>query len=79
MKYSDNLQVFDKENLVLDSDAVEKITTLSRTGIWRLRKKDKFPEPIKLSKGRIGWTAISIKEWIVTSPNLKISEDKENP
>lgn len=34
---------------------VSKQTTLSLATIWRMRKRGEFPEPIRLSPGRVGW------------------------
>lgn len=41
-----------------------KLTTLSATTIWRLRRADKFPAPERLTSGRIGWLKTVIHLWM---------------
>lgn len=43
---------------------VADIVGLSRSTIWRLRSRDLFPEPIRLSPGRVAWSVTDISEWI---------------
>lgn len=42
---------------------VVKITTLSRTTIYRMLDAGTFPRPIHLSPNRIGWRASVIARW----------------
>jgi prophage regulatory protein len=32
--------------------------------VWRLRRAGKFPEPIRLSVGRIGWRRSDLDKWL---------------
>lgn len=41
-----------------------EITTLSRTTIWRLRKRKAFPAPQKMSSGRIAWRVRDVIAWV---------------
>lgn len=41
-----------------------KLTTLSATTIWRLRKAEEFPAPDRLTSGRIGWRKTVIHLWM---------------
>lgn len=43
---------------------VERITKLSRTTLWHLRKQKKFPQPFQLSQGIKGWLRSDIEAWI---------------
>jgi prophage regulatory protein len=43
---------------------VEKITGLSNTTIWRERQRGTFPEPVKISAGRLGWRASDLSAWL---------------
>ncbi|WP_422369851.1 helix-turn-helix transcriptional regulator [Hoeflea sp.] len=49
--------------LVRPSD-VSKQTTLSRTTIWRLRRMNQFPAPIRISPGRKAYSQGQIMEWL---------------
>ena len=44
-------------------DEVTKKTGLSRTTIWRKRRKGSFPHPVLLSEGRIGFRTSDLNEW----------------
>jgi predicted DNA-binding transcriptional regulator AlpA len=37
---------------------------MSRTTVWRLRKREQFPPPIKLSERRIAWRRADIEAWL---------------
>lgn len=41
-----------------------ELTTLSRTTIWRLRRREAFPAPKKMSNGRIAWRARDVIAWM---------------
>ena len=39
-------------------------TSLSRTTLWRLTKKGKFPAPAQVSPGRVAWSESAVSAWI---------------
>ena len=41
-------------------------TTLSKTVIQRLMKRDDFPTPIQLSPNRVAWRRADIEGWLDT-------------
>lgn len=45
---------------------VSEVTGLSLPTLWRLRRRDKFPEPIELSPGRVGWRRSVVVAWLET-------------
>ncbi len=58
---------------ILSPRAVAKLLGLSVVTIWRMREakplrsgqaRQKFPEPIQLSPGRIGWRRADIERWL---------------
>lgn len=49
---------------VLPPHTVMERTSLSRTTLWRLVKKGEFPPSVKLSPGRVGWSARAVSDWI---------------
>ena len=51
---------------VLSPKAVENLTSLSGMTIWRLRQRGEFPEPIPLSKGRVGYLEVQVDDWIAS-------------
>lgn len=54
---------------LLTIDEVIEIVGVSRTVIWKLRKRGDFPLPLKLSPGMTGatrWRASEIQTWIET-------------
>ncbi len=46
-----------------DTD-LDRLTTLSRATRWRMRQSGEFPEPVRLSLGRVGYPAKQIDDWI---------------
>jgi len=51
---------------ILSPAEVTARTSLSRTTLWRLARDttSDFPRPIRLSPGRIGWSASSLDRYL---------------
>lgn len=49
---------------LLPRRAVEELTSLSKTSIYRLMKNNEFPQPVKVSTNRVAWREGDIKLWI---------------
>lgn len=45
---------------------VEAMTGLSGATLHRLRRKGRFPDPIKIGERRIAWPAHEIETWLAT-------------
>ena len=43
---------------------VVAMTALSRTTVWRLEQRQKFPARVSLCAGRVGWRLSEVSEWI---------------
>jgi len=43
---------------------VIRMTSLSRSTIYRLIKKNEFPKPVRLSSGRIGFNKQDVLKWL---------------
>lgn len=43
---------------------LDALGILSRATRWRMRQKGEFPNPIKLSQGRVAYPAFTIEAWI---------------
>lgn len=39
-------------------------TSLSRTTLWRLRRENDFPEPVRITERRVAYRAADIDAWI---------------
>ena len=50
--------------LILKRRAVEALTGLSRSSIYRLAAASQFPKPIPLGPRAVGWRADEIVNWI---------------
>lgn len=48
---------------ILSVDEVVKKTGLSRTTIWRKRRKGTFPSPVQISEGRVGFRISDLHAW----------------
>ena len=36
---------------------------VSRSTLWRMRRRAEFPEPLRISAGAVGWREATIREW----------------
>lgn len=43
---------------------VEQITSLSRSSIYLLMSKDRFPKPIQIGDQRVAWVEQEITNWV---------------
>lgn len=49
---------------IISWDTVSRLTGLSRSTVHRLRHIGAFPEPVRLSRNRIGWRAGDLLTWL---------------
>jgi predicted DNA-binding transcriptional regulator AlpA len=49
---------------ILKKQEVSKLVDLSPATIDRLRARNEFPPPVKLSTRRVGWRHSAIQEWL---------------
>lgn len=47
----------------LREEEVVAVTSLSRATIWRLVKAERFPQPVTITPGRVGWRESAIAAW----------------
>jgi prophage regulatory protein len=43
-----------------------RLTSLSKSTLWRLSRAGSFPRAISLSPGRIAWRLSDVENWIAT-------------
>lgn len=43
---------------------VNRLTSLSRTSVWRLSRLGRFPKPVRISAGRSAWSEAAVRSWI---------------
>jgi prophage regulatory protein len=55
--------VHDEPRLVSWSE-LRRIIPLSRTTVWRRIRDGRFPQPLKISPGRVAWLKAEIVAWI---------------
>lgn len=48
--------------------AVEQITGLSRTTIYKLMSAGQFPRPVKITGKAVAWPESAIAEWLASRP-----------
>lgn len=56
---------------MLDKKEVQKITSLSRSALDALEKKNEFPSHRKISERRVAWLQSEVFEWIESRPVVK--------
>lgn len=52
------------DDQIIRIDEVVKLTSLSRSSIWRLEQKGEFPARVKLSSSRVGWIRSTVTDWL---------------
>ena len=55
-------------NSLLRRDAVEKLTGLSRSSIYRLMRQGLFPEPLAVGPRAVRWPETEILAWLAARP-----------
>lgn len=53
---------------LIDIHEVVRLTSLSRTTIWRRMKQDRFPKSLRLSEQCVRWKASEVEDWIASLP-----------
>jgi len=53
---------------VLRTSEVLKLTGLSRSTIWRLERRQHFPERLRLGPNAVGWDEDEVQSWIRSRP-----------
>ena len=54
------------ERRVLAARTVARQIEVSRTTLWRMWRTGLFPKPIKISRGRVGFLASDIEQWLAS-------------
>ena len=49
---------------VLSRREVAALLGVSIPTLWRLVRAKKFPPPIRISPGRVGWLASTVRRWL---------------
>jgi prophage regulatory protein len=49
---------------LLRMGTVLDLTQLSETTLWRLRRRDEFPAPVRVTSRTIAWRAADVEVWI---------------
>jgi prophage regulatory protein len=62
------------QDRLIGIDEVLSRVALSKVTIWRLRKRQEFPEPVQASPGRRLWSEHLVNEWIES----KLQEPRAN-
>ncbi|MGJ7513805.1 helix-turn-helix transcriptional regulator [Pseudomonas baetica] len=55
------------DRFLRERDVLET-TSFSHATLWREIKRGRFPKPVNISAGRVGWRESAITEW-QTNPN----------
>lgn len=55
--------VEEPDQTILSPKDTSRLTSLSSATIWRLRRLGDFPDPVRLSPGRMGWRRRDIEAW----------------
>lgn len=56
------------QTIIRVNDVLSLTGLKSRTTLWRRLRAGKFPEPVDLGGGQIGWIESDVQEWIASRP-----------
>jgi prophage regulatory protein len=62
---------FDRDAEIISPRHVRLVVGISPITIWRLRREGKFPAPLRLTKGRIGWRRSDLNAWLAEREQVK--------
>lgn len=51
------------DRLIRPTEAA-RLLGLSKSTLWRMRRRGDLPEPLKISSGAVGWRASTLEEWL---------------
>ena len=60
-----------KSSILIRFPEVQSMVGLSRTTIWRLERKGKFPARKKLGENSVAWLKEEVEKWIQTRTSKK--------
>jgi predicted DNA-binding transcriptional regulator AlpA len=55
---------FDPTAEIVPPRHLRRVVGLSAITIWRMRRAGQFPQPLRLSVGRIGWRRTDLEAWL---------------
>ncbi|HXG72598.1 MAG TPA: AlpA family phage regulatory protein [Gemmatimonadaceae bacterium] len=56
--------VFDPTAEIVPPRDLRRVVGLANVTVWRLRRAGLFPQPLRLSVGRIGWRRADLEAWL---------------
>jgi prophage regulatory protein len=57
------------DDRILTVKETARITSLSRSTLYRLKAERQFPEAIRLGPGRVGFRASEVEQWLASREN----------
>lgn len=54
---------------ILTVKETARITSLSRSTLYRMKDERRFPEAIRLGPGRVGFRASEVEQWLASREN----------
>jgi len=54
----------DEPQILIRRPEVERITALSRSGIYKLMSQNAFPKPIPLGRVSVAWIQSEVEGWV---------------
>ena len=61
------------DRFMRERDVIE-VTSLSHSTIWRAMKDGRFPRPVLISPGRVGWRESAIIAWQTNPAGWRATE-----
>jgi len=66
-----HVKPFDPAAEVIQTRHLKLVTGLAPVTCWRLRRQGLFPQPLRLSAGRIGWRRSDLEAWLAERQQSK--------
>lgn len=61
----------DRIDPILRRNVVLQVTGLSQSSLYREMREGRFPKPVTVSPGTVGWLQSAVAGWIVSRPEAE--------
>lgn len=58
-------------------DVRARVGDLSRATVWNLRRLGQFPQPVRVSRGRVAWRESDIDAWVASRTSVAVNANEE--
>ena len=65
------------DRILRPAELAERLS-VSRATLWRMRRRKEIPEPLRISRGGVGWRESTFEHWL-NEREVEVSAGNERP